>query len=344
MGRSFALDSGAPVPADPAAFAGIGMMGGPMSVNDDAAVDRAGVRPAARRGRRACPGDRALPRRPAPREGAGRAGDARAGHRDRLGRRRRRRTRRRAASGSAGATRFATFQWHYDAFALPPGATRVLTNSFNANQAYVVDDRHIGFQCHIEMTRETGRDVAAERRRRAAAGVEQAPCRSAADIRRDLPARLDALHAVADDVYARWASGLAALTHADPRAARSPHQPDRRGRGRRASGGGVEGAARKRARCGRDADRRRSRRRRHQADPRRRQRRGDRARGSAARGRAARDVEARDRRRPGGDRDARLSRRSARVDRRRVALVARVARGRQAACVADRGRRRRHRA
>jgi hypothetical protein len=29
------------------------------------------------------------------------------------------------------------------------------------------------------------------------------------DIRRDLDARVIALHAVADDVYARWAQGLA---------------------------------------------------------------------------------------------------------------------------------------
>ena len=81
--------------------------------------------------------------------------------------------------------------------------------------------------------------------------------------------------------------------------------------------------------CRRDADRRRSRRRRHPAHPRRRQRRRHRARGAAARGRAARDVEARQRRRPRGDRDARFSRRGAGVDRRGVALRARLARGRR---------------
>jgi hypothetical protein len=36
----------------------------------------------------------------------------------------------------------------------PPAATRVLTNAHNANQGYVLDDRHVGFQCHVEMTRE----------------------------------------------------------------------------------------------------------------------------------------------------------------------------------------------
>ncbi len=106
-----------------------------------------------------------------------------------------------------GRTAFTTFQWHYDAFALPAGATPVLTNAFNANQAYLVAGRHLGFQCHVEMTRDltetwlaTG---ARELPERSSAAVQ-----SAADIRHDLDARIAALHAVAADVYARWARGL----------------------------------------------------------------------------------------------------------------------------------------
>ena len=93
-------------------------------------------------------------------------------------------------------------------FDLPGGATRVLTNRFNANQAYVIDDRHIGFQCHIEMTRDlvetwcrTGADEIA------APGTP--PRQSRDGILRDMPHRLDALQAVADGIYARWAQGLA---------------------------------------------------------------------------------------------------------------------------------------
>jgi hypothetical protein len=103
---------------------------------------------------------------------------------------------------------FNAFQWHYDVFALPVGATRVLTNVFNANQAFVVDDRHVGFQCHIEMTAEmTGTWLES--------GAKELPVRStprlqsAADIRRDLDARIAALQALAGDVYTRWAQGLA---------------------------------------------------------------------------------------------------------------------------------------
>jgi GMP synthase-like glutamine amidotransferase len=106
-----------------------------------------------------------------------------------------------------GRAALTTFQWHYDTFALPPGATRVLTNALNANQAFLVAGRHIGFQCHIEMTRPLVETWLAT-------GAHELPAQSspamqsATDIRRDLDARLAALHALADDVYARWAQGL----------------------------------------------------------------------------------------------------------------------------------------
>jgi GMP synthase-like glutamine amidotransferase len=106
-----------------------------------------------------------------------------------------------------GRRRFETFQWHGEAFELPAGATRVLTNRHNANQAYVVADRHLGLQCHVEMTREL---VASW----LVTGAKELPAastpalQSAADIAAGLDAHLAALRAVADDVYARWAQGL----------------------------------------------------------------------------------------------------------------------------------------
>ena len=106
-----------------------------------------------------------------------------------------------------GNARFTPFQWHYDVFDLPSGATRVLTNAFNPNQGYVIDDLHVGFQCHIEMTRDlvltwcrSGADEIA------APGMP--PRQSRDEILHDLPERLAALQAVADGVYARWAEGL----------------------------------------------------------------------------------------------------------------------------------------
>jgi len=108
-----------------------------------------------------------------------------------------------------GRPRFAAFQWHYDGFDLPPMATRILTNDFVANQGFVIDDRHVGFQCHMEMTRDLVETWCR-------LGADELPMRSsahrqsAADIKSDLDARLDALGAVADGIYARWARQLPA--------------------------------------------------------------------------------------------------------------------------------------
>jgi GMP synthase-like glutamine amidotransferase len=200
------LDEGVPVPDDPRAFSGIGMMGGPMSVNDElpwiaplsallrAAVDR--EIPVIGH----CLGGQLLARAmgaPVTRAKVAEIGwldvdvCSRAAQQEWFG----------------GRAAFNTFQWHYDAFAMPAGATWVLTNAFNANQAFVVDDRHIGLQCHIEMTRALTETWLAS-------GSGELPAAStpaihtAADIRQDLDARIGALHAVANDIYTRWARGL----------------------------------------------------------------------------------------------------------------------------------------
>jgi hypothetical protein len=106
-----------------------------------------------------------------------------------------------------GREAFTTFQWHYDIFALPPGATRVLTNVHNPDQAYVFG-KSVGFQCHIEMTRpmvetwiRTGAKELPERTR--------GPTQSSADMLLELDLRLASLSRVADDVYSRWTQGLA---------------------------------------------------------------------------------------------------------------------------------------
>jgi GMP synthase-like glutamine amidotransferase len=203
---TIALDAGAGVPADPRAYAGLAMMGGPMSVNDAlpwVAPLCATLREAVAAGVPVighCLGGQLLAKAlgaPVARAPVAEFGwidvattDVRA-QRDWFG-------------GRAG---FTAFQWHYDAFALPAGATRVLTNGFNANQAYVIDDRHLGLQCHIEMTRDlvlSWLESGASELPGASSASEQ----TAAEICRDIDARLNALNAVAADVYTRWATGL----------------------------------------------------------------------------------------------------------------------------------------
>ena len=200
-----AVDQGAAVPADPRAFSGLCLMGGPMSVNDPLPW----IEPVLALLRRAVAADvpvighclggqllaRALggvvTRATEPEIGWIEVDVANPG----------------AAKWFGGRTRFATFQWHYEAFSLPAGATHVLTNRHNVNQAFVVGDRHVGLQCHVEMTAAlvgswlaTGATELPE--------ASTAARQSAADIRRDLSGRVEALHAVADDLYARWARAL----------------------------------------------------------------------------------------------------------------------------------------
>ena len=202
-----AVDEGASVPEDSRRYSGIGMMGGPMSVYEALAW----IEPLSRLLR-----DAVAHRVPVLGHCLGGQLLAQA-----LGARVRKTavpeigwidvetTDASAQRGwFGGRARFTPFQWHYDVFDLPAGATRVLTNRFNPNQGYVIDERHIGFQCHIEMTRDlvdtwctSGADEIA------APGMP--PRQSADEIRRDLSPRLLALHAVADGVYARWAEGLA---------------------------------------------------------------------------------------------------------------------------------------
>jgi GMP synthase-like glutamine amidotransferase len=202
-----AIDEGAAVPADARAFAGIGMMGGPMSVNDAlpwfpplaALLCEATAAKVPVIGH--CLGGQLLAQALGAR--VTRAPIAEIGWID-------------VEVCDPGASAqwfgaragFTAMQWHYDAFSLPPGSVRVLTNNFNANQAYVVDGRHIGFQCHVEMTRELTESWLASAQSELPA-VSSASLQCAADIRRHLDARIAALGAVADDIYARWAQGLA---------------------------------------------------------------------------------------------------------------------------------------
>jgi GMP synthase-like glutamine amidotransferase len=200
------IDSGDPIPTEPRAFAGIGLMGGPMSVNDPLPW----LAPVASFLREAvklqvpvighCLGGQLLAhalggrvkRAPTPEIGWLDVGACDDVTRD---------------EWFGGLDRFTAFQWHYDAFDLPMGATRVLANEFHPNQAYVIDDRHVGFQCHVEMTRDlvetwcrTGADELP---------TTSSPSRqSRTDILRDVDSRVASLNRIADGIYTRWSRNL----------------------------------------------------------------------------------------------------------------------------------------
>lgn len=108
-----------------------------------------------------------------------------------------------------GLQRFLSFHWHGETFAIPQGATRLMESAWCANQGYVLNDRHIGMQCHVEMTpaliRSWCHDWAAE----VEALAGRVPSvQTPAEMEDGIEDKVRALNAVADLIYDRWVQGL----------------------------------------------------------------------------------------------------------------------------------------
>jgi GMP synthase-like glutamine amidotransferase len=106
-----------------------------------------------------------------------------------------------------------TFQWHADTFTPPPGALPLASGIHCANQAFVVNGRHLLVQSHLEMTPALVR-LSVERnghqllRQNALAN----PATSAYDdLMNDLEARTARMHALLRRLYTRWITGSASL-------------------------------------------------------------------------------------------------------------------------------------
>ena len=102
---------------------------------------------------------------------------------------------------------FETCQGHGETFSIPPGATRILEGEHCANQGFALG-KHNGMQCHVEMTPDlvrtwvsTGGDEIREHRKSPAVQEPE-------EMQKNLDARLDGMHQVADKIYDRWSEGL----------------------------------------------------------------------------------------------------------------------------------------
>lgn len=103
---------------------------------------------------------------------------------------------------------FESFHWHGETFSIPPGGTRVMENAHCANQAFALG-KHLGMQCHVEMTRELIESWLESGAREIAESAASPGVQAPAEIRRDLEGRLARLHEVASRLYERWIAGLA---------------------------------------------------------------------------------------------------------------------------------------
>ncbi|OFZ70938.1 MAG: glutamine amidotransferase [Betaproteobacteria bacterium RBG_16_58_11] len=202
------IDAGDPAPTDVSAYSGLVFMGGPMSVNDGLpwiASELSLIREAVRQDIPVlghCLGGQliakalggAVTKNPVKEIGWGEVSivdqpDARAWF------------------GDAPA-KFLSFHWHGETFSLPPGATRILESPYCANQAYVLG-KHLGMQCHVEMTREMIETWSAVGQQEIAEAQSPA-VQTTAQMAIDMDTRLAALNAVAAQLYTHWMQGLKA--------------------------------------------------------------------------------------------------------------------------------------
>jgi len=206
--RLVKLDEGEAVPVNPRDFSGLVFMGGPMSVNDDLPW----LDPALRLVREAfdadvrvlghCLGAQLLAKalggvvtRNAVKEiGWGRVDVLEDG----------------LAREWIGEKSISVFQWHGETFSIPPGATRIASSAYCDNQGFVLG-RHLGLQCHVEMTRELIAAWCRSGAREIERNLKKSPAvQPVGEIQRDLDRRLAELHRVADRIYDRWIAGLRA--------------------------------------------------------------------------------------------------------------------------------------
>jgi GMP synthase-like glutamine amidotransferase len=201
-----ALDEGAAVPRDPRRFSGLVFMGGPMSVNDELPwiipvlelIREAVRKDVAVLGH--CLGGQLMSKAFG---GAVRAnpvkeigwGEVRVADnalaREWLG----------------GLQSFESFHWHGETFSIPPGATRLLENAHCVNQGFALG-KHLGLQCHVEMTEELIRSWLTSGADEIKDSARSPAVQKPDEIEINLKNRLSALHEVANRLYDRWTRNL----------------------------------------------------------------------------------------------------------------------------------------
>jgi len=202
----FKIDAGDAVPADPRQFSGLVFMGGPMSVNDDLSwlpQSLELIRQAAKAGIPVlghCLGGQLMAkalggtvgRNPVKEIGWGEVTVA-----DNAV----------AADWFGDIRQFNAFHWHGETFSLPQDATLILSSPYCANQAFALG-KHLGMQCHVEMTAEMVREWCAVGREEIAAALSSPAVQSPDAIQQDLAQRVADLNLMAGRLYSRWISGL----------------------------------------------------------------------------------------------------------------------------------------
>ncbi len=123
-------------------------------------------------------------------------------------------TRARAGGKAAewfGLEEFPIYHWHYDSFSIPAGAEHLATSRYCENQAFAVDGIHLGMQFHCEITDEKIDQWLAEetcQRQIAELSSRHESVQHLAAMRADTTRNLSSSYSTAASIYQRWIAGL----------------------------------------------------------------------------------------------------------------------------------------
>lgn len=205
--RLIKADQGNAIPAAASLFSGIGFMGGPMSVNDDLpwiAPELALIRDAVRCDIPVighCLGGQlmskalggAVTRNPVKEIGWGRV-DVLPGE---VGKR-----------WLGEAASFESFHWHGKTFSVPPGSIPI-DSSVYCQQQMFVSGKHVGMQCHVEMTPELISVWCADWEKEIQTVAQLTPSvQTPAQMLAAVEDKTAQLRRVADRIYKQWIKGL----------------------------------------------------------------------------------------------------------------------------------------
>ena len=206
--RLVKIDEGEPVPPDARDFSGLCLMGGPMSVNDglpwipkvveliqgavDAEVPVVGHCLGGQLMAKALGGE--VTRHRVKEIGWGRVDVIENAEAERW--------------FGPGFRSFSAFHWHGETFSIPPRALRIASSPYCENQAFALG-KHLGLQCHVEMTPELIRTWCLDWQKEVQSLAARMPSvQTPAEMTDALDAKVQHLNAVADRVYERWIAGL----------------------------------------------------------------------------------------------------------------------------------------
>ena len=105
--------------------------------------------------------------------------------------------------GDFAGTERDALQWHYDVFSLPEGATLLASNDVCPVQAFAIH-RMLAMQFHIEIDRNKLASWARNSKQELTALVGQPHVQQARTIAAEIPKRMPASHALADRIYDRF--------------------------------------------------------------------------------------------------------------------------------------------